>query len=135
MTSETPEACWASQATLVNSSSTSTAPSAASSHASRPGRTCRWNSASSAVSVRRGSITMIERAGSLAMFLSVSRAWGMLCDCHGFLPTNRATSQCSKSPRTGVPNMSPLTQISPVFSCAMALERNFAPNALSVAVL
>jgi hypothetical protein len=31
--------------------------------------------------------------------------------------------------------MSPLTQISPVFSWAMALERYFAPKALSVAVL
>jgi len=30
-------------------------------------------------------------------------AWGKLCDCQGFLPTNTATSQCSKSPRTGVP--------------------------------
>ena len=69
------------------------------------------------------------------MFRSVSRAWGKLCDCHGFLPTKRATSQCSKSPRTGVPNMSPLTQTSPVFSWAMALERYFAPNARKVAVL
>ena len=69
------------------------------------------------------------------MFRRVSRAWGKLCDCHGFLPTNTATSQCSKSPRTGVPNMRPLTQISPVFSWAMALERNLAPNARSVAVL
>ena len=79
-------------------------------------------------------MTMSERAGSLAMLRSVSRACGKLCDCHGFLPTNTATSQCSKSPRTGVPSISPLTHASPVFSCAIALDRYFAPNARSVAV-
>jgi hypothetical protein len=34
-----------------------------------------------------------------------------------------------------VPNIRPFTQTSPVFSWAIALERNFAPNALRVAVL
>ena len=84
MTSERPAACSASHAALVSCSSTRTAASAARSQASRPGLTCRWKSASAAVSVRRGSITISERAGSLAMFLSVNRACGMLCDCHGF---------------------------------------------------
>ena len=42
--------------------------------------------------------------------------------CHGFLPMNRATSACSKSARTIVPSIRPLTQNSPVFSCASALE-------------
>ena len=84
--------------------------------------------------MRRGSITIIERAGSLAIAFSVVRAWGMPWLIHGFLPTNRATSQCSNSPRTGVPSIRPLTHASPVFSWAMALDRNRAPNALSVAV-
>ena len=39
------------------------ASSAARHHASVPGRTCRWMSASSAVSLRRGSITINDRAG------------------------------------------------------------------------
>ena len=91
-------------------------------------------SASSAVSVRRGSMTIIDRSGSLAIAFSVVRACGMPWLIHGFLPTNSATSQCSKSPRTGVPSMRPLTQNSPVFSWASALERKRAPNAWSVAV-
>ena len=41
------------------------------SQASVPGRTCRWMSASSAVSVRRGSTTIIDRAGSRAISFSV----------------------------------------------------------------
>ena len=83
----------------------------------------------SAVSVRRGSMTTIDRFGSRAISFSVVRACGMPCDCHGFLPTNRATSQCSKSPRIGVPNILPFTQISPVFSWASALLRYCPPNA------
>ena len=79
-------------------------------------------------------MTTIERAGSLAIALSVVRAWGMPWLSQGFLPTNSATSQCSNSPRTGVPSIRPLTSASPVFSWAMALERNLAPKALSVAV-
>jgi hypothetical protein len=35
-----------------------------------------------------------------AISLSVVRACGMPWLCHGFLPTNTATSACSKSPRT-----------------------------------
>ncbi len=73
--------------------------------------------------MRRGSITIIARSGSRAISLSVVRARGMECDCHGFLPTNSARSQCSKSPRTIVPNIFPLTQNSPVFSWASAFER------------
>ena len=84
--------------------------------------------------MRRGSITIIDRSGSLAIALSVVRACGIPWLIHGFLPTNSATSQCSNSPRTGVPSMWPLTSASPVFSWAMALDRKRAPNALSVAV-
>ena len=74
--------------------------SAARHHASVPGRTARWMSASSAVSLRRGSMTISARSGSLAISLSVVRACGMPWDCHGFLPMNSATSACSTSPRT-----------------------------------
>ena len=106
---------------------------AAISHASRPDRTCRWKSAIAAVSVTRGSITIIARPGSAAIALSVVRACGMPWEIHGFLPTKNATSQCSKSPRSGVPNILPMTSTSPVFSCEMALARNRTPSALSVA--
>ncbi len=68
-TSSAPVACSASHARAMSPSCTTTAPSAASSHASVPGRTCRWKSASAAVSVRRGSITIMDRAGSLAISL------------------------------------------------------------------
>ena len=104
-------------------SCTSTAPMAARHQASVPGRTWRWRSASSAVSVRRGSMTISARAGSRAISFSVVRARGKPCDCHGFLPTKTPTSACSKSPRTWVPSIWPLTQNSPVFSWASALER------------
>ena len=80
-------------------------------------------SASAAVSVRRGSITINARPGSRAISFSVVRACGMLWDIHGFLPTNIATSACSKSARVNVPSILPLTQNSPVFSCARALDR------------
>ena len=108
--SSSPDVRAARNSRSSSDSSTSTAARAASSQASRPGRTWRWKSASSAVSVRRGSMTTIERAGSLAIALSVVRACGMPWLSHGFLPTNRATSQCSNSPRTGVPSIRPLTQ-------------------------
>lgn len=88
-----------------------------------PGRTARWMSARSAVSVRRGSTTMSVRAGSLAISLSVTRARGIECECQGFLPRKSATSQCSKSARVEAPIMRSETQSSPVFSCASALER------------
>ena len=39
-----------------------------------------------------------SRSGSRAISRRVTRARGKLCDCHGFLPTNTATSECSKSP-------------------------------------
>ena len=42
---------------------------------------------------------MIARAGSLAISFSTVRARGKPWLCHGFLPTNRATSACSKSAR------------------------------------
>ena len=76
-----------------------TATSAARHQASVPGRTARWKSASSAVSVRRGSMTISARSGSRAISLSVVRACGMPWDCHGFLPMKSATSACSMSPR------------------------------------
>ncbi len=76
----------------------------------------------SAVSERRGSITTIVRAGSAAISLSTGRARGKLCDCHGFLPTKTTTSACSKSPLVWPPYIRPSTHISPVFSCARALE-------------
>ncbi len=63
-----------------------------------PGRTRRWKSDILAVSVTTGSMTIIDRAGSLAMSFSTTRARGKLCDIHGFLPTNTATSACSNSP-------------------------------------
>ena len=59
---------------------------AASSEASVPGRTWRWISASSAVSVRRGSTTIRVRVGSAAICFRVTRAWGMEWECQGFLP-------------------------------------------------
>ena len=107
-----------------------TATIAASSQASRPGATWRWKSASSAVSVTRGSITTIERCSSLAIAFNVVRACGMLWLIHGFLPTKKATSHSSNSPRTALPNMAPFTQISPLFSWAMALLRYSPPNPL-----
>ena len=76
---------------------TSTAPSAARHQASVPGRTCRWKSASSAVSVRRGSITIIDRAGSRAISFSVVRARGRPWLCHGFLPTKTARPRRARS--------------------------------------
>ena len=90
-----------------------------------PGRTCRWKSASSAVFVRRGSITISARPGSFAISFRTTRARGKPCDFHGFLPTKIATSACSKS---GVvwqrerPKSCPSTQNSPVFSCASAFD-------------
>ncbi len=54
-------------------------------------------------------------------------------EIHGFLPMKKATSQCSKSPRSGTPNILPITSISPVFSCEMALALNREPSAASVA--
>ena len=100
------------------------------SQASVPGRTCRWMSASSAVSVRRGSTTIMARAGSRAISFSVVRARGKLWLCQGFLPMKTTTSPCSISPRTLVPNIWALTQNSPVFSWARAFDRCLpAPNA------
>ena len=104
---------------------------AARSQASRPGRTCRWKSASAAVSVTLGSMTTIDRSGSLAIAFNVVRARGIPWLMYGFLPTKNATSQESNSPRTGAPNISPLTQISPPFSCAIADDRYLPPNALN----
>ena len=98
-----PTVCSASHDRATRPSCTSTATSAARHHASVPGRTARWKSASSAVSLRRGSMTISARSGSRAISLSVVRAWGRPCDCHGFLPMNSATSACSMSPRTIVP--------------------------------
>jgi hypothetical protein len=80
-------------------------------------------SASSAVSVRRGSTTIRVRAGSWLISFSVTRARGIECENHGFLPRKNATSQCSKSARVAVPSMRSLTQNSPVFSWASALDR------------
>ncbi len=55
-------------------------------------------SAIAAVSLRRGSITTMQRFGSAAISLRTGRARGNECDCHGFLPTNTTTSARSKSP-------------------------------------
>ena len=132
VTSSTSVAWVANHGWSTRSSSTSTAPSAARHQASVPGRTWRWRSARSAVSVRRGSRTIIERAGSRAISLRVVRARAMPWLCHGFLPTKSATSASSKSPRTWVPSILPLTQNSPVFSWASAFERNREPMAARV---
>ena len=67
------------------------------------------------------------------MALSVVRACGIPWLIHGFLPGKNATSQCSKSPRNGVPNILPMTSISPVFSCAIAFVLNRTPSAPCVA--
>ena len=61
--SSRPLACSASQSPSTSASSTRTPSSAARHQASVPGRTCRWMSASSAVSVRRGSITISDAVG------------------------------------------------------------------------
>jgi hypothetical protein len=71
--------------------------------ASVPGRTRRWRSASLAVSVTTGSITIIDRSGSLEISRSTTRARGKLWDIHGFLPMNTETSACSNSPRVWLP--------------------------------
>lgn len=68
-------------------------------------------------------MTIIDRAGSLAISFSTTRARGKLCDIHGFLPTNTATSACSNSPLVWPPYNCPSIQDSPVFSCANAFER------------
>jgi hypothetical protein len=77
-------------------------------------------------------MTIILRAGSLAISRSVTRACGIEWECHGFFPMKTATSQCSKSPRTMPPNILPFTQNSPVFSWARAFERYTVPRAASV---
>ena len=77
-TSSRPLACSVSQASACRPSWTTIATIAASSQRHGPGATWRWKSASSAVSVTRGSITTIDRSGSLAIALRVVRAWGML---------------------------------------------------------
>ena len=68
-------------------------------------------------------MTISVRAGSAAISLSVTRARGIEWENHGFLPRNRATSQCSKSARVVLPIIRQPTQNSPVFSWASALER------------
>lgn len=132
VTSSASVAWAASQAWSTRSSSTRTAPRAARHQASVPGRTWRWKSASSAVSVRRGSSTIIDRAGSRASSFSVVRARARPWLCHGFLPTKTATSASSKSPRTCVPSIFPFTQNSPVFSWASAFDRKREPIAARV---
>ena len=79
-------------------------------------------------------MTTIERAGSLAIALSVVRACGMPWLSHGFLPTNSATSQCSNSPRTGVPSMQPVDERLAGLLLGDGAGAERAPNALSVAV-
>ena len=69
-TGSAPLTCSARNASSQRFSWTSTAASAARHHASVPGRTRRWKSAIFAVSVITGSMTIIERAGSLAISLS-----------------------------------------------------------------
>ena len=68
-------------------------------------------------------MTIIERCGSLAISRRTTRARGKLCDIHGFLPTNTATSACSNSPRVWPPYSCASTHASPVFSWASAFER------------
>ncbi len=104
-------------------------------NASPPGRTWRWMSARSAVSVRRGSMTMSDRSGSAAIAFSVGRACGKPCAIHGFLPTKTATCARSKSGAVWVtwPNRCASIQISPVFSWASALDENRTPSAERVA--
>ena len=100
-----------------------------------PGRTWRWKSASAAVLVSRGSITISDRAGSLAISFKTTRERGKPCECHGFLPTNIATSARSKSGvvwQRGRPNSWPSTHDSPVFSCASAFDMYRTPNAARV---
>ena len=108
------------------------ATSAARHQASVPGRVARWKSAISAVSLRRGSMTIRLRFGSFSISRSTTRVRAKPCDCHGFLPMNTATSQCSKSPCVPAPIILPSTQNSPVFSCASAFERYRLPSAVSV---
>ena len=110
-----------------------TATMAARQKASVPGRTARWMSASSAVLVRRGSITIIVRSGSLPMARRTRRASGKPWLCQGFLPRNTATSACSKSARVWARYRRASTKASPVFSWAMALDRNWAPSRLVTA--
>ena len=107
---------------------------AATQKASVPGRTARWKSASSAVLVRRGSITTMARSGSLEMARRVRRASGKPWLCQGFLPRNTATSVFSMSERVWARYRRASTKASPVFSWAMALDRYWAPSRLVTAV-
>ena len=127
--SSKPSVFFATQSFLYKASWMRIATIADKRNASEPGLTCKKKSARSAVSVRRTSTTTIERFGSLAISFNVVRACGKPCVCHGFLPIKKATSVFAMSPRTPVPNIFPLTQNSPVFSCASALERCLLPIA------
>ena len=90
-----------------------------------PGRSGRCSSATSAVSVRRGSITIIFRSGSFLISLTALRALLKPCASQGLQPSTTSRSQCSMSSavwQIWSPNSLPLTQKSPVFSCESALK-------------
>ena len=115
----------------TRSSSTRTASSAARHQASVPGRTWRWMSASSAVSVRRG-IDDDQRAvrvvGDLlelgAGAREAVRLPRVLADEHRDLGVLVVAGRVAR----GLPNSWPSTQNSPVFSWASAFERYRRPE-------
>ena len=77
-------------------------------HTSRPGRTWRWKSASAAVSVTRGSMTIINHGASLAIAFSVV----VLAGCRRSLVTGSCRRRtplrsARNSPRTVEPNIRP----------------------------
>jgi len=78
----------------------------------------------SAVSVRRGSITMILRSGSFLIAFSACRALLNPCASHGLQPITNSRSHSSTPSAVWqfcAPNILPLTQKSPVFSWDSAL--------------
>ena len=105
--------------------------------ASVPGRTCRWMSASSAVSVRRGSTTISVALGSSAIALSVGAGAREAVRLPRVLADEDARPRRARSRRVvwqrERPKSWPSTQNSPVFSCASALECSAMPSAARVA--
>ena len=74
------------------------------------------SSAISAVLVRLGSMTIIDRSGSLAISLRTLRASGNPWLFQGFLPRKMVTSECSMSARVWARYSRASTKASPVFS-------------------
>jgi len=110
-------------------------PSRASSQASRPGLTWRWNSRELR-RLRTPRIDDDERAGRVPGDVAQREsALAESCATATVLADEPPRLHSARNRRGPcVRAISPLTHASPVFSCAIALDRYFAPNARSVAV-